>query len=153
MKSMIGCPPMLIQMPILFGLYTSLKWPVHNHLSQYPHFLWFDLSKPDIYITIIAGILYFIQSLVTLDNMPQEQKQVGYMMMIISPIFIIYISFTSASALGLYWSINALFLIVKMYFANKYYSKVEDNYVESLEKQTEKITKKDTHIRVPFLLS
>lgn len=47
----------------------------------------------------------------------------------------------------------ALFLIVKMYFANKYYSKVADNYVESLEKQTEKITKKDTHIRVPFLLS
>ena len=50
MKSMLGCLPMLIQMPILFGLYASLKWPVHNHLSQYPHFLWFDLSNPDIYI-------------------------------------------------------------------------------------------------------
>ncbi|MEJ7383762.1 hypothetical protein WL391_13115, partial [Staphylococcus epidermidis] len=77
---------------------------VHNHLSQYPHFLWFDLSNPDIYITLIAGILYFIQSLVSLGNMPQEQRQMGYMMMVISPIFIIYISFTSASALGLYWS-------------------------------------------------
>lgn len=147
MKSMLGCLPMLIQMPILFGLYASLKWPVHNHLSQYPHFLWFDLSKPDIYITLIAGILYFIQSLVSLDNMPQEQRQMGYMMMIISPIFIIYISFMSASALGLYWSINALFLIAQMYFSNQYYSKVADDYVKSFEKQIDKKSKKAKTIK------
>lgn len=147
MKSMLGCLPILIQMPILFGLYASLKWPVHNHLSQYPHFLWFDLSKPDIYITIIAGALYFIQSLVSLGNMPQEQRQMGYMMMIISPIFIIYISFTSASALGLYWSINALFLIVQTYFSNKYYSNIADNYVKSFEKQNKQKSKKPQTIK------
>ena len=27
MKTMIGCLPLLIQIPILFGLYVSLKWP------------------------------------------------------------------------------------------------------------------------------
>ncbi|PTI20180.1 membrane protein insertase YidC [Staphylococcus warneri] len=147
MKSMLGCLPMLIQMPILFGLYASLKWPVHNHLSQYPHFLWFDLSNPDIYITLIAGILYFIQSLVSLGNMPQEQRQMGYMMMVISPIFIIYISFTSASALGLYWSINALFLIIQMYFSNQYYSKIADEYVKSFEKQNDKKSQKAKTIK------
>ena len=79
--------------------------------------------------------------------MPQEQRQMGYMMMIISPIFIIYISFTSASALGLYWSINALFLIIQMYFSNKYYSKIADDYVKSFEKQNEKSNKKSRDVK------
>ena len=105
MKSMFGCLPVLIQMPVLFALYSALKWPVYNHLTQYPDFLWFKLSHPDIFITAIAGILYFLQSLVSLQNMPKEQKQVGYMMMIISPIFIVYISLSSSSALGLYLSL------------------------------------------------
>lgn len=134
MKSMLGCLPLLIQMPVLFGLYASLKWPVYNQLTDYSHFLWFDLSKPDIFVTIIAGVLYFLQSLVNLDNMPKEQKQMGYLMMIISPIFIIYISITSASALGLYWSISAIFLVVQMYFANKHYSKLADNFVKKFKK-------------------
>ena len=42
--------------------------------------------------------------------MPQEQRQMGYMMMIVSPIMIIWISLQASSALGLYWSVSALFL-------------------------------------------
>lgn len=134
MKSMLGCLPIIIQMPVLFGLYASLKWPVHNELASYPNFLWMNLNSPDIAITLIAGVLYFLQSFVNLENLPKEQKQVGYIMMIASPIFIIYISFTSSSALGLYWSISALFLVTQMYISNKYYSKVAENYVNSLQK-------------------
>ena len=133
MKSMFGCLPVLIQMPVLFALYSALKWPVYNHLTQYPDFLWFKLSHPDIFITAIAGILYFLQSLVSLQNMPKEQKQVGYMMMIISPIFIVYISLSSSSALGLYWSISALFLVIQMYFSNKYFSKLAEQKLETLK--------------------
>ena len=133
MKSMFGCLPVLIQMPVLFALYSALKWPVYNHLTQYPDFLWFKLSHPDIFITAIAGILYFLQSLVSLQNMPKEQKQMGYMMMIISPIFIVYISLSSSSALGLYWSISALFLVIQMYFSNKYFSKLAEQKLETLK--------------------
>ncbi|TYN87067.1 YidC/Oxa1 family membrane protein insertase, partial [Staphylococcus aureus] len=68
-------------------------------------FLWFDLGRPDIWITIIAGVLYFIQAYVSSKTMPDEQRQMGYMMMVISPIMIIWISLSSASALGLYWSV------------------------------------------------
>ena len=45
------------------------------------------------------------------------------MMMIISPIMIVWVSLSSASALGLYWSVSAAFLIVQTYVANAYYSK------------------------------
>ena len=56
--------------------------------------------------------------------MPEEQRQMTYMMMIVSPIMIIWISLSSASALGLYWSVGAAFLIIQIFFANKHYEKV-----------------------------
>ncbi len=133
MKTMLGCLPLLVQMPILFGLYSSLKWPSNGGITDHPDFLWFNLLHPDIWITIIAGIFYIIQPLINLENMPKEQRSMGYMMAVISPIFIIYISLTSASALGLYWAINAAFLIVQMYFANKYYSKIATKEAEELK--------------------
>ena len=58
----------------------------------------------------------------------------GYMMMIISPIFIIYISYTSASALGLYWSVSAIFMIVQTFAANRYYAKYADQEVARLRR-------------------
>lgn len=148
MKSMLGCLPILIQMPVLFGLYVSLKWPSHGGITDHPHFLWFKLTEPDVWITIIAGALYFLQSLVSIENMPKEQRQMGYMMMIISPIFIIYISFTSAAALGLYWSVSAIFMIVQMFFANRYYSKVADEEVARIKREQEKKEDKPKNTKV-----
>ncbi|WP_317608891.1 membrane protein insertase YidC [Staphylococcus epidermidis] len=142
MKTMLGCLPLLIQMPVLFGLYVSLKWLSSGGLTEYADFLWFNLTQPDILITIIAGILYIIQPLINLENMPKEQRSIGYMMAIISPIFIMYISITSASALGLYWTINVAFLIVQMFFSNKYYSKLATEESNQLEK---KIQSNHTH--------
>ncbi len=112
-KSMLGCLPMLIQLPIIMGLYFVLKDQLVDGLFKYPHLVWFDLGRPDIWITIIAGVLYFIQAYVSSKTMPDEQRQMGYMMMVISPIMIIWISLSSASALGLYWSVSAAFLVVQ----------------------------------------
>lgn len=137
MKTMLGCLPLLVQMPILFGLYVSLKWPSSGGLTEHANFLWFNLTHPDIWITIIAGILYIIQPLVNLENMPKEQRSMGYMMAVISPIFIIYISITSASALGLYWTINAAFLIIQMFFSNRYYSKLATKEANQLKRKIE----------------
>ena len=137
MKTMLGCLPLLIQMPVLFGLYVSLKWPSSGGLTEHADFLWFNLTHPDIWITIIAGILYIIQPLVNLENMPKEQRSMGYMMAVISPIFIIYISITSASALGLYWTINAAFLIIQMFFSNRYYSRLATKEANQLKRKVE----------------
>ncbi|AYU55714.1 membrane protein insertase YidC [Staphylococcus debuckii] len=123
MQSMLGCLPVLIQMPIIMGLFFVLKYPSPGGITEHSHFLWFNLSKPDIWITIIAGVLYFIQAYVSTFSMPPEQKQMSYMMIIISPIMIIWVSLSSAAALGLYWSVSAAFLVVQTYVANSYYSK------------------------------
>lgn len=141
MKTMLGCLPLLVQMPILFGLYVSLKWPSSGGLTEHADFLWFDLTQPDIWMTIVAGILYIIQPLINMGNMPIEQRSMGYIIAIISPIFIIYISITSASALGLYWTINAAFLIIQMFFSNRYYSRLATKEANQLKRKFKKNNK------------
>ena len=111
------------------GIILCITLPYWWRYCEHPHFLWFNLIHPDIWITIIAGVLYFIQAWVSSKQMPQEQRQMTYMMMIVSPIMIIWISLSSASALGLYWSVSAAFLVVQTYFANMYYEKVAQREV------------------------
>lgn len=137
MASMLGCLPLILQMPIIMGLFFVLKYPSGGGITKYSDFLWFHLDKPDIWITIIAGVLYFIQAYVSSFNMPQEQRQMGYMMMIISPIMIVWISFSSAAALGLYWSVSAAFLVVQTYIANVVYGKKAKEEVAPLIKKFE----------------
>lgn len=133
MKNMLGCLPIIIQMPIIMSLFFVLKYhPTGGGFTAHPHFLWFNLAKPDIWITIIAGVLYFLQAYVSSMSMPREQKQMGYMMMIISPIMIIWISYSSSSALGLYWSVSAAFLVIQTFIANIHYSKVAQREVQPM---------------------
>ncbi|ARJ50258.1 membrane protein insertase YidC [Staphylococcus lutrae] len=137
MASMLGCLPLILQMPIVMGLFFVLKYPSDGGITKYSDFMWFQLDKPDIWITIIAGVLYFIQAYVSSANMPEEQRQMGYMMMIVSPIMIVWISFSSAAALGLYWSVSAAFLVVQTYLANVVYGKKAKEEVAPLIKKFE----------------
>ena len=124
MKSALGCLPVLIQMPIVMGLYFVLRYRIGGGITEHPHFLWFNLVHPDIWITIIAGVLYFIQAWVSSKQMPEEQRQMTYMMMIVSPIMIIWVSLSSASALGFILVCQCGILNYSNILANKHYEKV-----------------------------
>ena len=43
MKSALGCLPVLIQMPIVMGLYFVLRYRIGGGITEHPHFLWFNL--------------------------------------------------------------------------------------------------------------
>ncbi|MCG7338116.1 membrane protein insertase YidC [Staphylococcus sp. ACRSN] len=120
-KNMIGCLPILIQLPILYGLIITLKYPSSDGIDRYPHFLWFNLTEPNLWISLIAAIVYFFQPLVNSRHYPKDQRTSYYVLMVLSPIFITYISLHSAAALGLYWTVGGIFLIIQMHFAHKYY--------------------------------
>ena len=119
----MGCLPMLIQMPVIMGLYFAILYSsdVKTH-----EFLWFSLGSPDILMTIIAGIIYFVQAKVSLWTVPEAQKAQMKLMMYISPIMIVIISFSSMAALPLYWSIGGLILIIQTYLGRKYFSKIPE---------------------------
>lgn len=119
----MGCLPMLVQMPIVMGLYFAILYSdeIKSHT-----FLWFNLGTPDILMTVIAGVVYFVQARVSLSTVPEAQKNQMKFMIYISPIMIVIISFSSMAALPLYWAVGGLFLIVQTYIGRKYFSHVPE---------------------------
>ena len=119
----MGCLPIVIQMPIIMGLYFAILYSedVKSH-----EFLWFNLGSPDFIMTLIAGFIYLVQAQVSLWTVPESQKQQMKWMIYISPIMIMVISFTSMAALPLYWSVGGFILIVQTYIGRKFYSDVPE---------------------------
>lgn len=115
----MGCLPMLIQMPIIMGLYFAILYSGDVKTHQ---FLWFSLGSPDVIMTIIAGLVYLVQARVSLWTVPEQQKAQMKMFIYISPIMIVFISMSSMAALPLYWSVSGALLIFQTYIGRKYYS-------------------------------
>lgn len=112
-----GCLPIIVQMPILIGVYHAIS---RTKQIAGDNFLWFDLGSPDPYyiLPIVAGITTFIQqkmSMVGMNSNPQMQAQMT-MMLYIMPIMIAIFAFSFPAALSLYWVVGNLFGIVQTYF-------------------------------------
>lgn len=115
----MGCLPLLIQMPILTGLYYAIRGS--GEISHHT-FLWFSLGHPDLFLTIIAGIIYFIQFKISMLNMGQNQQQMKFMGLL-SPIMIVLFSFRAPAALPLYWVISGTFLTIQTFIGYRLYRK------------------------------
>jgi YidC/Oxa1 family membrane protein insertase len=114
----VGCLPMLIQMPILMGLYYAISGSAEIASHS---FLWFNLGHSDIWITAAAGLIYYLQFKVSQSNMTVEQQKQMKFMGLISPIMIVMFSFNAPSALPLYWTVGGILLIAQNLLARKIY--------------------------------
>ncbi|RHW42223.1 membrane protein insertase YidC [Neobacillus notoginsengisoli] len=114
----MGCLPILIQMPILTGFYYAIRSSaeIASH-----NFLWFSLGSPDIAITLIAGIVYFLQFKVSQSSMPAQQQQQMKFMGLLSPIMIVMFSLNAPAALPLYWAVGGTFLILQTLISRHLY--------------------------------
>lgn len=119
----MGCLPIFIQMPIVMALYFALKWPSQGGLTEYPDFLWMNLTETDYFMVAIAGLVYAGQAYVSMQFVPSEQRKQMQLFMYISPIMIIWISLISPSALPLYWAVGGIFLIFQTWAGNTFYKK------------------------------
>ncbi|WP_042168989.1 membrane protein insertase YidC [Paenibacillus gorillae] len=114
----IGCLPMLLQIPILTGLYYAIK--MTPELAQHS-FLWFQLGVPDHVLPFLAGIVYYIQfrtSQVGVD--PAQAKQMAFMGYI-SPVMMAIFSFSAPAAVPLYWVVGGTFMILQTMLAKRLY--------------------------------
>lgn len=129
----MGCLPMIIQMPIIMGLYYAILYSdeIKGH-----DFLWFKLGEPDIAMTLIAGAVYFFQAQVSLWTVPAQQQKQMKIMMYISPIMIMVISFTSMAALPLYWSVSGALLILQTVIGRKLYPPIVPEGEEAQPKKS-----------------
>lgn len=114
----MGCLPILIQMPILMGFYYAIRGS--EEIASHS-FLWFNLGHSDIWITAVAGIVYYLQFKVSLTNMPAQQQQQMKFMGLLSPIMIVIVSLNAPSALPLYWTVGGIFLTFQTFLGRKLY--------------------------------
>ena len=94
-----GCLPLIIQMPILMGMFYALQ---NFSYTGTPGFMWLPtLSEPDpLYILpVLSALTTFLQQKQTTTEMNQQMK----VMMVVMPLFIGWISLTFPSGLVLYW--------------------------------------------------
>ncbi|KAF1679721.1 membrane protein insertase YidC [Bacillus mexicanus] len=114
----MGCLPMLIQSPIMIGLYYAIRSTpeIASH-----SFLWFSLGQSDILMSLSAGIMYFVQAYIAqklsakYSAVPQNPaaQQSAKLMVFIFPVMMTIFSLNVPAALPLYWFTSGLFLTVQ----------------------------------------
>ena len=114
---MSGCFPMVIQLPVFFGLYRALLYSIE--LRHSPLFFWIqDLSAKDpYYITpIIMGATMFLQQ--RMSPTPGGNEMQAKLMMWMPVVFtFLFLSFPSG--LVIYWLFNNILSIGQQYYINK----------------------------------
>ncbi|HHT7735282.1 TPA: membrane protein insertase YidC [Streptococcus suis] len=111
----MGCLPILIQMPFFTALFYAARYT--EGISE-ATFLGIDLGSPSIILTAVAGVLYYIQSLLMQVGMDEEQKKQMKTMALMNPIMIMMFSFGSPAGVTLYWVIGGLFGILQQAITN-----------------------------------
>lgn len=111
-----GCLPILIQIPVFFGLYKALLYSIE--LRHQPFVWWIqDLSAKDpYYITpiIMGATMFWQQKMTPTAGDPMQQK-----VMLIMPIIFTFLFLNFPSGLVIYWLFNNILSIGQQYYINK----------------------------------
>jgi YidC/Oxa1 family membrane protein insertase len=131
-----GCVPMLIQFPILIGLY----WAIQGQLGQFTHehWLWIgssiserwptifaqSLAVPDIALLCLYVIsMYFTVRYGSPPSTDPQQAQTQKIMAFLSPAMIAFFGFKYrwASALYIYWLATNVFTVAQQFYMFRRY--------------------------------
>lgn len=106
----IGCLPLIIQLPIMWGIYQAVFYsPQLAHST----FFGISLSQKSVVLAIVATIFTVIQGYISLIGIPEEQKKTMQSMMIFNPIMTLFFSLSFSGALALYWAAGNLVMIIQ----------------------------------------
>jgi YidC/Oxa1 family membrane protein insertase len=120
-----GCLPLLIQIPVIIGLYwvfsrglASVDEKILYSFVDVPtsldmHFLVFDLAGKSIFLALLAGVTQFVQTPLppaSPDKKPSFQEDFARSMQVqmryVLPVIVGGISMTLPAAVALYWAIS-----------------------------------------------
>ena len=144
---MSGCLPMLIQFPIIMGLFALLRNPMKYMpddptlmFANHESFLWIkDLAQPDLWILPIAAGLatFFAFSMNSAMNMtqpganPGQQKAMNAIMKYFFPLSILWLARSYPAGLAIYWAGGQFMQI----FFNIRINKIQDQMNAEKEKK------------------
>jgi len=135
-----GCLPLVIQMPILFGLYELLRNPLlymttSNMIAAvHESFLWVpDLSQPDSWIfPILAGLTTYLTTALSTAGADSPAQGSMTAMKYFMPLMIFLLARSMPAGLALYWTIGNVVMLIQNLFFNKKKKK------EKVQKEVEK---------------
>ncbi len=117
-----GCLPMLVQLPVFFGLYTMLQSAVELRNES---FWWIkDLAQPDTIATIPGlglelnplPLLMTATSVLLMRMTPQTSDNPHMKMMQWMPVLFLFVLYNFAAALSLYWTVNNVLSMMQTYY-------------------------------------
>jgi YidC/Oxa1 family membrane protein insertase len=141
-----GCLPLLVQLPVLYGLFFALKFVFEaNHLATINNFIYPFLPKltapPSVLmpwiggainlaqtnsaqhiflLPLLAGVATFLQLRMsqprTRSGAKDAMTQQMAVMQYIMPVVTIFFSWNFAAGLALYWTTTSIFSMVQQYF-------------------------------------
>ena len=116
---MLGCLPMLIQMPIWFGLYRVLFDLAQTSDGFNRGFLWLpSLAHPDpFHILVILTVItqFVVQRMMSMPSSDPQQQTMNKMMMFM-PLTFGFMAMNVPSGLALYWVTTNVFTFFQQLF-------------------------------------
>lgn len=110
----MGCLPLLIQLPIMIGIYQAVAY---SKTLASASFMGISLSKPSIVFAVVAAILYLIQGYLSLIGISEQQKQTMLITVIASPLMTLVFSIMYSGALGLYFLVGGIVIVIQQLIA------------------------------------
>jgi YidC/Oxa1 family membrane protein insertase len=135
-SSLTGCLPMLVQLPIIYGLYNGIRSAtgspdVHSNLG----FLWVsDVSQSPssaggfghptaMIIPVLAAAATVVQSKMMMQpprpNMSDQERQMYSMsknLMFLAPAMVLIFGINLPQGLALYWVTQSIFMIIQQWY-------------------------------------
>ena len=117
-----GCLPIVVQLPIFYALYSTLRNFHYGSSAAAAHwFLGFDLtttygftSPYHLLLPVFAALTTYLQTKITNPNTSDPTQKT---MLYIMPVFFAYISATVPAGLALYWvTMNVVSIFQQLYF-------------------------------------
>ena len=130
----VGCFPILIQMPFFSAIYFAAQ---HTEGVAQASYLGIPLGSPSWILIACAGVLYYVQSLLSLHGVEDEtQREQLKKMIYMSPLMIVMFSIFSPASVTLYWVVGGFMMILQQFIVNyiirpKLRKKVREEYAKN----------------------
>ena len=112
----VGCFPILLQMPFFSAIFFAAQ---HTEGVADSNFLGIALGSPSMLLVAFAGILYYLQSLLSLHGVEDEMQRDQLKKMIyMSPLMIVVFSLFAPASVTLYWVVGGFMMILQQFIVN-----------------------------------
>lgn len=143
---MSGCLPLLIQMPILIGLFGALRQYDFDPI-EHATFFWIpNLADKDplFILPVLVAATMFLQQKISMATTPQAaENPTMKTMLYVMPAMMLFVCWSMPSGLCLYWAFFSILSIVQQFFMNKQKRKeMEARAAREAEEKEKRIAEK-----------